>query len=85
MVFLWCAESSSANLSYAAVLDSRRPSVSRLDASSDEIRDFKLLASDSFVVEDDLSVEISDSKDDRAFSVTRQTKYQRPEILLINT
>ena len=45
--------------------------MSRFEASSEEIRDFKLLASDSLDVDDDLSVAISDSKDDRAFSVTR--------------
>ena len=69
-------ESSSASLSYALVFDSSRARVSLLEASREEIRDLRLLDSDSLVVEDDLSVAISDSKDDRAFSVTRQLSPQ---------
>lgn len=72
MVFLCWVESSSASLSYALVFDSSRARVSLLEASREEIRDLRLLDSDSFVVEDDLSVAISDSRDDREFSVTRQ-------------
>ena len=43
--------------------------MSRLEASSEEMRDFSELTSDSLDVEDDLSEEISDSRDDRAFSI----------------
>ena len=46
--------------------------MSRLEASSDEIRDFNELASDSFDVEDDLSVAISDSRVERMFSAERK-------------
>ena len=72
IVFLCCVESSSASLSYAADLDSRSDRVSLLEASSDDIRDFNELASDSFDVEDDLSVAISDSRVERVFSAERK-------------
>ncbi|KAB8260487.1 hypothetical protein BDV32DRAFT_123004 [Aspergillus pseudonomiae] len=68
MVFLCCVESSSASLSYAADFDSRSASVSRFDASSEEMRDFKELTSDSLEVEEDFKAAISDSRLDRIFS-----------------
>ena len=42
--------------------------MSRLEASRDEMRDLRDAVSDSFDVEDDLSVEISDSRVERAVS-----------------
>lgn len=46
--------------------------MSRLEASSEVIRDFSELTSVTFVVDEDLSVEISDSRVERAFSSQSQ-------------
>jgi hypothetical protein len=69
IVFWCCVESSSASLSYAPDFDSSRARVSRFDASSEEMRELRVLTSAVLFDEEDLRVLTSVSRLERVFSI----------------